>query len=47
MFHEIPHFFRKKTIQEMEPREMDQADDEFSVERVLDKRVIQKSKYGN
>ena len=42
-----PPFFRKKNIQEMEPMEMEQADDEFSVERVLDKRVIQKSKYGN
>ena len=39
--------FQKKNIQEMEPTEMEQADDEFSVERVLDKRVIQKSKYGN
>ena len=41
-----PPFFQKN-IQEMEPTEMEQADDEFSVERVLDKRVIQKSKYGN
>ena len=38
MFYEIPHF-SEKNIQEMEPTEMEQADDEFSVERVLDKRV--------
>ena len=38
MFHEIPHF-SEKNIQEMDPTEMEQADDEFSVERVLDKRV--------
>ena len=39
--------FSEKNIQEMEPMKVEQADDEFSVERVLDKRVIQKSKYGN
>ena len=33
-----PHF-SEKNIQEMDPTEMEQADDEFSVERVLDKRV--------
>ena len=46
MFHEIPNF-SEIFFQEMDPTEMEQADDEFSVERVLDKRVIQKSKYGN
>ena len=34
-----PPFFRKKPSEEMDPTEMEQADDEFSVERVLDKRV--------
>ena len=38
MFHEIPQI-SEKNIQKMEPTEMEQADDEFSVERVLDKRV--------
>ena len=31
--------FSEKNMQEMDPTEMEQADDEFSVERVLDKRV--------
>ena len=38
MFHKIPNF-SEFFFQEMDPTEMEQADDEFSVERVLDKRV--------